>query len=95
MGERIEAKLAGVVDGKTAEERRENALKSLISEDVALQLQARTTFSTSCWIRPARAEMPRRNSAKERVARMRFMAGECALEIPDPDLVRVRPVAWG
>ena len=34
MEERIEAKLAGPVEGKTAEERRENAWKSLISEDV-------------------------------------------------------------
>jgi hypothetical protein len=34
MEERIAAKLAGPVEGKTAEERRENAWKSLISEDV-------------------------------------------------------------
>jgi hypothetical protein len=34
MEERIEAKLAGPVEGKTAEELRENAWKSLISEDV-------------------------------------------------------------
>jgi hypothetical protein len=34
MEERIEAKLAGPVEGKTTEERRENAWKSLISEDV-------------------------------------------------------------
>jgi hypothetical protein len=46
MEERIEAKLAGPVEGKTADERRENAWKSLIFEDVTTWLHTNQLADT-------------------------------------------------